>query len=339
MSDIVVERLDNGLVVAFERIEGMATASMCWLIPAGTAGDPEGAAGEGEASVLSEMILRGAGALDSRQYSDALDALGCERRTTANPFHVLMTATALGSKLADALPLLTDAVLRPRLEADHLDPVRRLALQALEGLTDDPQHLVMLRLGLRFLPPPYNRTGYGHADGLNRLTIEGLRQTWKRRAVPGGSIMSFAGAVDAKALLPLLKSLFKDWKGSTSEPDQTGAPARGVDHMELPTSQTHLAIALPAPVDSHADATALRLARWCLAVNQAADCSPKCARSAACATAWAAAFRWAVIGACCRSTPAARRSAQVRRWPASGASWSASPRASRRRNSTVPAPA
>ena len=46
MSDIVVERLDNGLVVAFERIEGMATASMCWLIPAGTAGDPEGAAGE-----------------------------------------------------------------------------------------------------------------------------------------------------------------------------------------------------------------------------------------------------------------------------------------------------
>lgn len=264
MSDIVVERLDNGLVVAFERIEGMATASMCWLIPAGTAGDPEGAAGEGEASVLSEMILRGAGTRDSRQYSDALDALGCERRTTANPFHVLMTATALGSKLADALPLLTDAVLRPRLEADHLDPVRRLALQALEGLSDDPQHLVMLRLGLRFLPPPYNRTGYGHADGLNRLTIEGLRQTWKRRAVPGGSILSFAGAVDAKALLPLLKSLFKDWKGSTSEPDQTGAPARGVDHMELASSQTHLAIALPAPVDSHADATALRLASMVL---------------------------------------------------------------------------
>jgi predicted Zn-dependent peptidase len=82
--------------------------------------------------------------------------------------------------------------------------------------------------------------------------------------VPGGSILSFAGAVDAKALLPLLKSLFKDWKGSTSEPDQTGAPARGVDHMELPTSQTHLAIALPAPVDSHADATALRLASMVL---------------------------------------------------------------------------
>ena len=63
-------------------------------------------------------------------------------------------------------PLLADAVLRPRLEAEHLDPVRRLALQALEGLSDDPQHLVMLRLAERFLPAPYNRTGYGHAQGL-----------------------------------------------------------------------------------------------------------------------------------------------------------------------------
>jgi predicted Zn-dependent peptidase len=34
--------------------------------------------------------------------------------------------------------------------------------------------------------------------------------------------------------------------------------------MELASSQTHLAIALPAPVDSHADATALRLASMVL---------------------------------------------------------------------------
>jgi len=264
MSEIIVEHLENGLTVAFERIEGMATASMCWLIPAGTAGDPDGAAGEGEATLLSEMILRGAGERDSRQFSDALDALGCERRTTANPFHVLVTATSLGSRLAQALPLLTDVVLRPSLQAEHLDPVRRLALQGLEGLSDDPQHLVMLRLGLRFLPAPYNRTGFGHAQGLQRITIESLRQTWKRRALPSGSILAFAGAVDARVLLPLLKKLFADWKGSAPEPAIAGTPLRGVEHLTLPTSQTHLAIALPAPVDAHPDANALRLASMVL---------------------------------------------------------------------------
>ncbi len=260
MNSIQIERLDNGLVVSFEPIEGMATASMCWLIPAGTAGDPEGSAGEGQSTILSELILRGAGSLDSRAYSDALDALGCERRTTVNPFHVLMTATALGSRLPDAMPLLADAVLRPRFDEEHLKPVLKLALQALEGLSDDPQHLVMLRLALRFLPAPYNRTGYGHADGLRGVTIDQLRQTWKRRAVPGGCVLAFAGDVNPKLLLPQLKQLFNGWNGSATEAPITEPATRGIDHLTLPTSQTHLALALPAPIEAHPDAMALRLA-------------------------------------------------------------------------------
>lgn len=255
-----LERLENGLRVAFEPIAGMATCSLCWLVPAGTAGDPAGAAGEGETTLLSELILRGAGQLDSRAWSDALDGLGCERRTTANPFHTLMTATMMGKRLAQALPLLADAVLRPRLDAEHLDPVRRLALQALEGLSDDPQHLVMLRLAERFLPAPYNRTGYGHPQGLEAATMPGLRDSWRRRAVPAGSILAIAGAVDPTEAMPVIRRAFADWNGSVEEPMPSAAPIGGVDHLVMDTAQTHLAIALPAPTDSHADATALRLA-------------------------------------------------------------------------------
>ncbi len=260
MSAIRVETLANGLRVAFEPIAGMATASLCWLVPVGTAGDPDGAAGEGETTLLSELILRGAGSLDSRGFSDALDALGCNRRTTANAFHTIVTATLMGNRMADGLSLLVDTVRRPRLDQEHLDPVQRLALQALEGLTDDPQHLVMLRLAGRFLPAPYNRTGYGHADGLRACTMDRLRQSWRRRAVPKGSILAMAGAVDADALLPVLQRLLGDWEGQVSEPAVQGAAAGGVDHLALDTAQTHLALALPAPVDAHADANALRLA-------------------------------------------------------------------------------
>lgn len=260
MSAMHLESLENGLKLAFEPIAGMATCSLCWLVPAGTAGDPVGAAGEGETTLLSEMILRGAGELGSRAWSEALDGLGCERRTTANPFHTLMTATMMGSRLVQALPLLASAVLQPRLEAEHLDPVRRLALQALEGLSDDPQHLVMLRLAERFLPAPYNRTGYGHAQGLEAATIERLHASWKRRAVPTGSILAIAGAVDPTVAMPVLRRTFSSWKGSVEEPKVTAQATGGVDHLAMDTAQTHLAIALPAPTDSHADATALRLA-------------------------------------------------------------------------------
>ena len=260
MSGIHLERLDGGLRVAFEPIAGMATCSLCWLVPAGTAGDPQGAAGEGETTLLTEMILRGAGTHDSRAWSDALDALGCERRTTANPFHTLMTATMMGSRLSSAIPLLADAVLRPRLDEEHLEPVRRLALQALDGLSDDPQHLVMLRLAERFLPAPYNRTGFGHRAGLEGATIGRLREAWRRRAVPDGSILAIAGAVDPVEALPVLRATFAAWKGSVEEPKVAAEPLGGSDHLAMDTAQTHLAIALPAPTDRHPDATALSLA-------------------------------------------------------------------------------
>jgi predicted Zn-dependent peptidase len=261
---IKVERLPNGLVVAVEPLPGMATASLCWLVPCGTAGDPEGAAGEGESTLLSELILRGAGDRPSRAWNDALDALGCERRTTANPFHTLMTATALGSRLPEAMSLLVDALLRPRLDEEHLPPVQRLATQALEGLTDEPQHLVMLRLAERFLPAPYNRSGYGHAEGIRSLTMGGLRAAWHRRAVPAGSILAFAGAVDPSTIVPLVRRLTEAWAGRTDDPPLTRPPLRGTDHLTLPSSQTHLAIALPAPVESSPDALALKLAAMVL---------------------------------------------------------------------------
>ena len=260
MTAIRVETLSNGLRVAFEPIAGMATASLCWLVPAGTAGDPAGAAGEGETTLLSELILRGAGARDSRSFSDALDGLGCERRTTANPFHTIVTATMMGNRVADCLAPLADVVLRPRLDAEHLEPVQRLALQALEGLSDDPQHLVMLRLAERHLPAPYNRTGYGHAEGLKACTIERLRESWRCRAVPGGSILALAGNVQPDALLPVLQRLLGDWKGQGHEPEVRAQAIGGIDHLPLDTAQTHVAIALPAPTDSHPDALALRLA-------------------------------------------------------------------------------
>jgi predicted Zn-dependent peptidase len=260
MSEIRIERLDNGMQVALEVIPGMATASLCWLVPAGTAGDPDGAAGEGETTLLSELVLRGAGTRDSRSWSDALDALGCERRTTANPFHTLMTATMMGTRVAEAFPLLADAIVRPRLDAEHLEPVRRLALQALEGLADDPQHLVMLRLAERFLPAPYNRSGYGHAEGLRRIGMDALRASWARRAVPGGSILAIAGAIDARALLPVIQAAVDGWRGACAEPTVSAAPRGGHDHLKQDSSQTHLALALPAPVERDPDADALRLA-------------------------------------------------------------------------------
>ncbi|MCE9619552.1 MAG: insulinase family protein [Planctomycetes bacterium] len=257
---ITVEKFPNGLTVAIEPISGMATASLSFAIPAGTAGDPDGAAGEGESTLLSELIVRGSGSRDSRAFSEAMDALGCERNTTVNANHVLISATMLASRLDASLGLVADMALRPRIDEEHLEPVRQLALQSLHALPDDPQHLVMLRLARLHLPPPFNRSGYGDEAGLKSLTTAGLRSVWKRRAVAQGSILSIAGAVSPEAALARARELFEAWGGTNVEAKPLGARVGGVEHYPLESSQTHMAFAFDAPTEGDPDSFGFRIA-------------------------------------------------------------------------------
>ncbi|MFM2165492.1 MAG: hypothetical protein RL325_1929, partial [Planctomycetota bacterium] len=145
-----------------EEMPGVRTAAVSWLLPAGNASDPEGEAGDGWSSLLAELAQRGAGSRDSRAYSDALDRAGVQRAVTPAAVHMVLSATLIGSRIGEALPLLADLVVRPHLPEPALEAVRSLAIQSLESLQDDPQHRVSLRLRERHLPPPFNRTGYGN---------------------------------------------------------------------------------------------------------------------------------------------------------------------------------
>ena len=98
----------------------VASVAACWLLPLGDAGDPEDR--QGEAAMLSELALRGAGDRDSRAWSDALDRLGVQRSLSNSSRHLRLGAVMLGDRLDEALPLLVDLVRRPRLPADAIEP-------------------------------------------------------------------------------------------------------------------------------------------------------------------------------------------------------------------------
>jgi len=239
------ETLPNGLRVAVEPMPSVASVAISLWIPVGDAGDPPTRLGE--AAMLSEMLLRGAGGLDSRAFSDALDRLGVQRSVRNGARHMRLSATMLGDRLGEALPPLVDLVRRPRLPEESLEPVRRLCLQSLESLEDEPQRLAMIELGVRHRPPPFDRTGYGTAEGLAAIETEHLRRRWIDGAVPDGSILAVAGRVETAPLLDRLLELFADWQGRAVEAPVAGPARRGVLHLPRDTSQVHLGVALDAP--------------------------------------------------------------------------------------------
>lgn len=257
---LTMHTLSCGMRLALERNTAVRSVGISWWLPVGSAGDPDGAAGEGESTLLAELITRGAGDLDSRAFSEALDRIGAQRNCGTAAYHTLVSLTVLGSRIEPALELMCAMVRAPRLDADGLEPARSLALQSLASLADDPAHLVMLKLAGIALPPPYNRTGFGHAEGMKSLTIEALRAAWVRRCVPEGSILGIAGAIDPPQVIDQLERRLAGWGGTFAEPLPTAPAARGVVHVPQQSAQTHLGLAIDAPSDCDPRSLVHRLA-------------------------------------------------------------------------------
>jgi predicted Zn-dependent peptidase len=257
MSHIQSRQLECGATLVTERIANVKSAAMNWLLPMGSAVDPPVA--DGLSALLSEFIFRGAGKLDSRQHSDALDRLGVQRSSDVFTHHLRIKATVIGENMADALPLMTMMVREPAFPAESLEAVRRLCLSSLDSLADEPQQFVMLQLRQQHFPPPLNRHGYGERDVLSRATIDELRLHWDSRCVPGGTIISAAGAIDPDALADQLNQLLEGWSGESEEPKPMAGAARGYLHTQQETAQVHLAAAYDAPPERDASSVLERV--------------------------------------------------------------------------------
>lgn len=247
MTRITTRTLRCGTPLVVEKIPGVRSAAVTWLLPAGSAADP--APLEGISTMWAEMICRGAGALDSRGHADALDRLGAGRSTDVGTYYLRVGATTLGDRLSETLPLIADMVLRPRMEEEAVEPARDLALQAIESLKDDPQQRAMLAARARHHPSPLNRSGLGTVDGLRAVTRENLVEGWKAAAKPGRSIIAAAGAVDPDALEARFNELLGAWSGTVAEPAIGGGAPRGYAHESDDSNQVQIVVVHDAPAE------------------------------------------------------------------------------------------
>src|SRR3954468_15730747 len=184
----------NGLTLLAEQMPAMQSAAMSLLLPAGAATDPEGATGS--ATVLSDLVLRGAGTRNSRELTDYLDFLGLQRSSSAGIHHSRFTAAALSERITQGLPTYADIVQRAHLPADGFEAARDLALQALAGVDDEPRQKLMIKLREWHLPSPFGRSTLGQKDHLEKLTIDLCKADHSRRYHARDSILAVAGKID-----------------------------------------------------------------------------------------------------------------------------------------------
>lgn len=239
--------LPNGMVLLAERMEHVRSAAINFLVPCGAAFDPAGQFGL--ATILADLITRGAGDRDSEELTLALDELGVDRDESVGAINMRFWGSTLSRNIAPALNLYADILRRPHLPEEELEPVQALAVQDIQSLEDAPQQKVMVELRRRYYPEPLNRDKRGRIEDIESLSIAQVQAQHARLFRPNGTILSVAGNIEWEPLRAQVESLFADWpQGEAVEVHPQVASPRS-DHILKDTQQTQVALAFPsAPV-------------------------------------------------------------------------------------------
>ena len=241
----------NGLTLLAERMPHVRSVSMNLSVRAGAAHDPDDRLGM--ASVLSELVMRGAGERDFHQLQLALDNLGLDYDHGVGPQTIRFSGSTLGRNLPSVLPIYADLMRRAHLPEAELPAVRSLALQDLHALEDEPRTLTLIELRKRNYPGPVGRDSHGTVEGIEALTIDELRAHYRRYFTPQDTILSIAGDIDWPRLRDQVGECFGDWTGEAVPLLDAPRPSPSYTHIDKPGQQTHLALACESVPITHPD--------------------------------------------------------------------------------------
>ncbi len=241
---ILSHTFPNGLVLVAEPMESLRSAAFSFLLPAGCVHDPVDRSGLG--GFTCEMIQRGSGQRDSRQFVLDLDNLGLERGESVNDSHMSLGGATVAENLAESLAIYADMLRRPHLPDDQLEAVRQVMLLELQGVEDEPSQKAMIKLrGLQY-PKPWGRPAQGDLAGLQAISADDVRRHFDNYYHPNGTILGVAGRFDWERLKETVDGLLGDWQPRDVALPADSPAGSNRDHVEYDSNQTHIGIAYPS---------------------------------------------------------------------------------------------
>lgn len=237
-------QLPNGLTVLVESMPWLESAAFALLLPGGCGYEETSRAGL--ASLTCEMVQRGAGPRDSRQFLEDLELLGVEFSSSVTSSHMSFGASMPAENLGAALELYADLARRPHLDDEQLDDARQGCLQEVRAVEDDLAQKTLLQLRARYYPDPHGRASHGTEQGLEAIERADVVRHFQRAFVPREAMLSVAGKIDPVALRGTIERLFGDWSGAAPQLPAEVPPPRGYEHLLRESSQTHIGVAYPS---------------------------------------------------------------------------------------------
>ncbi len=237
-------QFENGLTLLAEPMPWLKSAAISISVPAGCQLDPEEKIGVG--NFTCEMIQRGCGNRDSRQYIEDLEYLGADCSSSVSNSHSYYAGAMPADSLHEVVSIYSDLLRRPHLPENQFEDGRQVCLQEVRAIEDDLAQKGMIELRRRHFPAPLGRTCQGTADSVQAIEMKDVRDFFQESYRPDGTIISVAGNVDWDATLAHVEKVFGDWESKTQPTLDIQNPIGGHHHIDHQSNQTHIALAFPS---------------------------------------------------------------------------------------------
>lgn len=136
---VAESRLDNGLRVLVYNCIGQYVVSASLLFDVALSAEPHQR--EGVAGLTGRCLTRGSAGRSAEEFADAVALCGADIDASAFPDGFAVRLAAPTTRLAAALSLMADAVVRPTFDAAEFAKEKRLRLQEIEQSHAYPQHV------------------------------------------------------------------------------------------------------------------------------------------------------------------------------------------------------
>jgi predicted Zn-dependent peptidase len=202
--------LPNRVSLWSAEIDSLPVVTFILILPAGSAADFEGY--EGLAAITADMLDEGTGNLSAIDVNGAFSDIGTHLDTEVTADATIFTMTVLSKFASQALSLLADCVVRPRLDLADFDRIRELRLARLVQIRDMPSAIAdRAFMQVVYGTHPYAHMALGTEESLRQLTVDTVKMFHSRLYASANATLIASGNISAGHFHRLASDSFGSW--------------------------------------------------------------------------------------------------------------------------------
>jgi zinc protease len=218
--------LKNGIKVHVWPRPDLPLVSVRLVSQPGGALDPQGK--PGLAAIAAKMLSEGAGNQNAIEFNNALQSIGATFGAGADHESINISMTVLKRNMDKGLALFGDAVRRPRFDQDDWERVKRLTIDELNQMEDNPRNVAAMAANRMLYGDanPYGRPSVGTVPSVKAIDLPEAKGAHQTLLDPASCHILVAGDITPEEAKVALNRALGEWK-STAPSD--GAAAKTTD--------------------------------------------------------------------------------------------------------------